>query len=477
MSFSSIEYLFLFIPTVFIVYFLLNKLKLYSWAKIFLLLASLFFYGAYKWEYVNIIIVSIFFNYCVSKVFKFNIEKSYKKPFLIFAIIGNLLMLFFFKYFNSLVEILNSYSHSYIDTFQIIFPIGISFYTLQQISYIVDCYNGKLKEYNLVDYALFICFFPQLIAGPIVRHQEIIPQFNNPKNRIINQKNIFIGIFLITVGLLKKTVFADEFASFIDYIVSNEIYTDFYISWLLSITKTLQVYFDFSGYCDIALGSASLFNISLPWNFNSPFQSKNISEFWKKYNMTLIRFLKDYVYKPLGGNKNGNLKTFRNILIMFTLSGIWMGVNIVNVLYGLLHGIYICINKLWNKINVKMPNYIAVFITFLSILFTAPFLFEKNIENAFTIIKSMLSIDATYTHFVIEKGSIYFMLTPPHKAQINLYIFFLAFIIIFFFKNSSKLAILYSKKNNLFYTFILAIIFMYAVLCITKTTSFIYFVF
>ena len=300
----------------------------------------------------------------------------------------------------------------------------------------------------------------------------MIPQLNKPQNRNINQNNIFIGIFLITCGLLKKVIFADEFSEFISYVVNNQIYSDFYISWFLCIAKVLNIYFDFSGYCDIALGSAALFNISLPWNFNSPFQTEDIKEFWKKNNMTLIRFLKDYIYRPLEKTK---INIYTNILLMFSILGLWMGINFTSVIYGLLNGIYVCINAVWRKFNIKMPYNVARLITFISILFSAPFLFEDNIFFLNRIIKSMFGIDATYTKFIIQDYYLRFMLPPPHNAQISIVILVLAIITIFFLPNSNILARIYAKKNNTLYTILIAFIFLYIVISMTKTNSFIYF--
>lgn len=477
MLFNSIEYLFIFIPIVFTIYFLLNKFKFYNFSKLFLLLASLYFYGSYKWDYIPIIISSIIFNYLISHCFKLNISEIVKKYTLIFGIFGNLLMLFFFKYFNMLAEAFQNFQFFPFHTMEILLPLGISFFILQEISYIVDCYKQRVKQYNLLDFSLFVCFFPQLVAGPIVRHQEMIPQFNNLKNKVINQDNIFIGIFLITVGLLKKTVFADGFSDFITFIVDNQVYQDFYISWALGITKVLQGYFDFSGYCDLAIGSAFLFNISLPWNFNSPFKSQSIIDFWKRWNMTFMRFLNDYVYKPLC-NKESN-ETRKNISILFTffLLGLWQGGTIVSVLYGFVNGILVCINHLWEKLNIKMNKIVAQIITFFSIIISTQLLFTDSFSNLKRLFESMLCINAEFNEVYIQDWSIIFNLPVPHNAQINIVIFVLSLYFIFFSKNSTQLAKIYSRANNGLYTFILVLVFIYAVLSITKSTDFIYFVF
>jgi len=477
MLFNSIEYLFIFVPIVFCIYFFLNKLKFYNFAKFFLLLASLYFYGSYKWDYVYIIIVSILFNYGISALFRLDISKFQKKLAIIFGVIGNIAILMFFKYFNFVIEMMKDYDWNHFNAMKIILPIGISFFILQQMSYIIDCYKETVKEYNLLDYSLFVCFFPQLIAGPIVRHQEMIPQFNNLKNRVINQENIFIGLFLITIGLLKKSVFSDGYIPFIDYMTEHEIYYNFCISWMLGISKLLQGFFDFSGYCDLALGSAFLFNISLPWNFNSPFKAVSITEFWKRWNMTLIRFLNDYVYKPLGGNHKGEVRTYANILITFTIMGIWLGFNILSFLYGLVNGIFIVINKLWDKLNIKMPKLLAVGLTFLSAIVATQILSVNNFHDLTTLLKSMLNIGTQYSTIYLRGLDVVFMPIEPIGLTINYVLFILSLVIVFFSKNSTQLAKLFAKSDNIIYTFIMAIVFIYATLSITKGSEFIYFAF
>ena len=396
MLFNSIEYLLIFLPIVFIIYFTLNKFKLCKASRIFLLIASLYFYGSYKKEYVPIILISILFNYFISYLFKEDITEVKRKLILFFGILTNIIILIYFKYFDFLKETLSNITFIPFNTFDIILPLGISFFTLQQISFLVDCYKKDVLEYNLIDYALFICFFPQLVSGPIIRHQEMIPQFMDIKNKVINQDNIFIGIFLITIGLFKKTVFSDNFSGFITYIVDNQIYNDFGISWILGIAKIFQGYFDFSGYCDIALGSAFLFNINLPWNFNSPYKAKSIADYWNRWNMTLMRFLKDYIYTPLGGNSKSILKTFYNIMIVFFIYGCWQYLNVVNILYGIINGILVFINKIWEKTNIKIPKPISIGITFVTLILLSTFIMTKDLSQSITLLKTMFGINAEH---------------------------------------------------------------------------------
>ena len=477
MLFNSIEYLFIFLPVVFIIYFTLNKFKLCKASRIFLLIASLYFYGSYKIEYVPIILISILFNYFISDFFKKDITVLTRKLILIFGILTNIFILVTFKYFDFIKETFSNITFIPFNTMDIILPLGISFFTLQQISYLVDCYKKDVLEYNLIDYALFICFFPQLVSGPIIRHQEMIPQFMDIKNKVINQENIFIGIFLITVGLFKKTVFSDGFSGFITYIINNEIYNDVGISWIFGIAKIFQGYFDFSGYCDIALGSAFLFNINLPWNFNSPYKAQSITDYWNRWNMTLVRFLKDYIYIPLGGNSKGLIRSCFNIMVVFFIYGCWKGSNIVNLLYGILNGILVCINKIWEKTNIKIPKPISIGITFITLILLSTFIMTKDLSQSITLLKTMFGINAESVDIMFIDWNLVFNLQPPHNAQVNILLLLSSFIILLFGKNSNELAQIYVKSNNNLYTIILVFLFIFATLSITKSTEFLYFIF
>lgn len=474
MLFNSVEYLLLFLPSVFCIYFLLNKFKLYSLGTIFLLTASLFFYGSYKLEYLYILVVSIIINYFFSLLFKRNLTPMQKNITLILALISNIGILLGFKYFLFIYKIYSLLLHAPFNAMEYIMPLGISFFTLQQISYIIDCYKGEVKDYNFFDYALYITFFPQLVAGPIVRHQEMIPQFNDLTKRVINQQNIFIGLFLITIGLLKKVVLADHFTPFIDHINQFKVYSDFYLAWFFSIAKVFQGYFDFSGYCDIALGSAFLFNISLPWNFNSPYKSHSIIDYWSRWNMTLIRFFKDYVYNPLMKKSTNLFASCINIMIVFFLYGLWQGSNLVNIVYGILNGILVCFNKIWIKFNINIPKIISICLTFITLLFLSAFIGTDGFNNIFRILKSLIGYDATFEAIMINGINLKFFPTS-FDLSLSLIIFILCIYCAFFSKNSTELAIIYAKKNNTLYTIILAVILFISTLFITKSSEFIYF--
>jgi D-alanyl-lipoteichoic acid acyltransferase DltB (MBOAT superfamily) len=477
MLFNSIEYIFIFLPIVFTIYFFINKLKLFSCAKIFLIISSLYFYGSYKREYVFIIIFSICINYFFSHIIYFQNKKNIKKYFLGTAIISNIFLLIFFKYFNSLYLLYIKYIHTGTNIIEIIIPIGISFFTLQQISFLIDSYKGISKKINFIDYSLFISFFPQLIVGPIVRQNEIIHQFNNPNNKNINQDNLFVGLFLLTIGLLKKVIIADSFNSYINFVIGGEHFNNFYVVWLLGILKVLQGYFDFSGYCDMALGSAYMFNIILPWNFNSPYKAVSILDYWKRWNKTLIRFLQDYIYKPLGGNKKSKIKTYRNIFITFLVYACWKGSNPINFVYGVLNGILVCICKFLEYMKIKIYKPVSISITFITIVFLSTFIQSKNFLIVFQLIKTMLGINADYTPLSLRGINIIYEVADYVYGTVSIPILILALYSVFFMKNSTQLSKTYIKSNNIIYTCILAIVFVFSVLSITKSSEFLYFIF
>ncbi len=391
MLFNSIEFLFCFLPLVFIVYFLINKSGFKKYSNLWLLISSLYFYAYYKIEYLPLILLSIIFNYFFSQLIQ---KTNHKKLFMGLAVCLNLGLLCYFKYFNFLIETFNSISPYHFNTMKILLPLGISFFTFQQIGYIYDIYKKEAKCTNFIDYSLFVSFFPQLIAGPICTFKELIPQFQDETKKSINRKNINIGFFLIVIGLAKKVLLADNFAPFIEDVVLNETMREFFTSWAFALSVALQGYFDFSGYCDIALGSALLFNIILPNNFNSPFKARNIVSFWNRWHMTLIRFLKDYILKPLGGVSSDKIKTLRNLALVGLAYGCWLGCNLSFLIYGLLNAFAIYFYILWRnfrrkktKLCRKISNVFAVFSTFILILLTTPFVSQPKLADSFSLFK------------------------------------------------------------------------------------------
>jgi len=363
------------------------------------------------------------FNYIIGNILNNRgvHHKFSKKAILIFGIISNISLLGYFKYTDFFIENINLLSNGNIPTLELALPLAISFFTFQQISYLVDSYRQETQEYDFLNYALFVTFFPQLIAGPIVHHKEMMPQFARTRNKVKNYKNIAIGLFIFSLGLFKKIVIADTFAVWANSGFDTATILSFSEAWATSLSYTFQLYFDFSGYSDMAIGLALLFNIKLPINFNSPYKATNIQEFWRRWHITLSRFLKDYIYIPLGGNRRGELGTYTNLLATFIIGGMWHGAGWTFLFWGFLHGIALVIHRAWSKLGYKLWTWLAWFITFNFVNIAWIFFRAKEWNDAIKILKAM---------FNIEKNLI---LMVNYVEMISI---LLGFIIILLFKNS-----------------------------------------
>lgn len=316
-----------------------------------LFVASIIFYSYDHVKYVFLLLGSILVNWLISR---FLIQKR-NRLYLCMGIALNIFIIFYFKYLNFFLENINKLFRLEFGLREIILPLGISFITFQQISYLVDSYRGETKEYHFLEYAAFISFFPQLVAGPIVLHKEMVPQFRDIGKKSFNHENFAKGLYAFSIGLFKKVIIADTFNKAVvwgwenyDQLVSLEII-------IIMLSYTFQIYFDFSGYSEMAYGIGKMFNIDIPVNFNCPYKSCSIIEFWKRWHMTLTRFFREYVYIPLGGSKRGEIRTYINIMIVFFLSGLWHGANWTFILWGVLHGIAQMLNRIfaskWEKCN------------------------------------------------------------------------------------------------------------------------------
>ncbi len=366
MLFNSYPFIFAFLPLTFFIYFYLNSKRLTELSKGFLVFSSLFFYSWWNIAYLPLILCSMLFNYIigVSLSKKQEHKKVSKKTLLLIGISINLLSLGYFKYSDFFISNINAMTTLHVELLHLALPLAISFFTFQQIAYIVDSYRGETKEYDFLNYALFVTFFPQLIAGPIVHHKEMMPQFANIRNKTKNYKNIATGLFIFSIGLFKKVVIADTFAIWANAGFDHSNVLSFFEAWATSLSYTFELYFDFSGYTDMAIGAALLFNIKLPINFNSPYKAKDIQDFWRRWHITLSRFLKDYIYIPLGGNRRGKFRTYYNLMITFILGGLWHGAGWTFVFWGSLHGVALVIHRLWKSFGFTMHRYLAWFITF-----------------------------------------------------------------------------------------------------------------
>ena len=482
MLFNSVSYIFLFLPITCIIYFLLLKRKFIPLSIIWLIIVSIFFYGFYDKKYITLLLLSLILNFIFGRLFytKFFNQNKTRKCLLFFSLFVNLLILGYYKYSNFFIENLNSIFNTNIEFAKIVLPLGISFFTFTQIAYIVDVYKREVKEYSFINYMLFVTFFPHLIAGPILHHKEMMPQFKDLKRKILNYKNILTGISLFLIGLFKKVVVADSFAAYVLNGYNLDISISMLEAWLIMLTYTFQIYFDFSAYTDMALGSAKLLNIDLPQNFNSPYKAVSIQDFWTRWHITLSRFLRDYIYIPLGGNRNGELRTFVNLLITMLLAGLWHGASWLFVIWGGVHGLALCINRLWKKTKIVIPKLLSITLTFIFLNLTWVIFRAENFEQVVRIYISLFDIKNFSLPIIHEFGLYYITNDVLVRYDKILLLLPLAFVFVFLFNNSSEIikkVKINTRTKAILYGIILSIFFLF---CITKMltntyTEFIYF--
>lgn len=398
MLFNSYLFIFLFLPLALLGWYGLNRIKCYQGAQIFLIGMSLWFYAYFNVGYLPIILFSCAVNYLLSALLagaekragariessaekrvgvriqngtderdaaqkekihtntgssaKADVLARYRRIVRIAGCVCNLGILGYFKYYDFFIENLNAALSTDFSVKHILLPLGISFFTFQQLSFVLDRCRGEAAHYGIVDYLTFVTFFPQLIAGPIVLHSELVPQFQNLKKRTFHADSFARGIAYFVIGLSKKVLLADLFAKPADFGFANIDGLDSVSLALSALAYMLQLYFDFSGYCDMAVGIGKMFGVELPQNFNSPYQAVSIRDFWRRWHITLGRFFTTYVYIPLGGSRRGKLRTMRNTMIVFFLSGLWHGANWTFVVWGLLYGLAMVVN-IWFPVSEK----------------------------------------------------------------------------------------------------------------------------
>lgn len=402
MLFNSYLFVLLFLPMTITGYFFMNSCKKYKMAELFLLTMSLWFYGYFNPKYLPVIMTSIFFNYTVHKVFSWTEKQGVRKLFLTLAIIFNVGVLFYFKYYDFFLENINYLFKLDFTLNRLILPLGISFFTFQQLSFVIDAYRDEVPDYSFLEYALFVTFFPQLIAGPIVTHDELVPQFADKSNKVFSSENFSKGLYIFALGLAKKVLIADTFGNAANWGFTNYLELNTTNALLAMLAYTIQIYFDFSGYCDMAIGIGKMLNIDLPINFNSPYKALTITEFWDRWHMTLTRFFTRYVYIPLGGSRNGTWITYRNTMIVFFVSGLWHGANWTFVLWGGIHGGFIVLTKAFKQLFEKMHPALNWFITFSFVNIAWVFFRSDSILHALVLLKriAVLNIGAIRDEFV-----------------------------------------------------------------------------
>lgn len=411
MLFNSYIFVFLFLPFTLFVFFNLGRQRYYHAAIVWLTATSLFFYGWWNSNYLFLILISILFNYTVGSFLSGNVSTALisAKALFVLGIVFNLALLGYFKYTIFFVNNLNYLTGTHIQIEKIVLPLGISFFTFQQIAYLADAYKGETGKYRFLHYCLFVSFFPQLIAGPIVHHKEIMPQFSREDIYHLNYEHLAVGLTIFSIGLFKKVMIADTAAVYATPVFNAAASGSplfFADAWRGALAYTFQLYFDFSGYSDMAVGLGRMMGITLPVNFNSPYKAINIIDFWRRWHITLSHFLRDYLYIPLGGNRKGGLRRYINLMITMFLGGLWHGAGWTFVIWGILHGVYLVINNLWislrhlwikgNKKSGWAKLFLSRILTFLAVVVAWVFFRAENVEVAIELLRAMTGANGLF---------------------------------------------------------------------------------
>lgn len=496
MLFNSYIFIFLFLPLALLGWYGLNKIKAYEGAKLFIAGMSLWFYGYFNLYYLTIIVVSILGNYLLSFLMKFSKTRLTRRIGLIVGLGLNLGLLFYFKYYDFFFENINALFHTDFVLKHILLPLGISFFTFQQLSFIIDRCTGKAEHYSFTNYITFVTFFPQLIAGPIVLYKEMMPQFEDVSNRRFNADNFAKGIVLFTIGLGKKVLLADVLALIVNFGFEQTLFLDTPSTLLVVLTYTFQIYFDFSGYSDMAMGLGKMFNIELPMNFNSPYKACSVKELWQRWHMTLSRFFIQYVYIPLGGSRKGKVRTLINTFMVFFLSGLWHGANWTYVAWGTMQGLLVIWDNLGligvkgrgDKVSAKfyIPGWLGWFLTFSFFNISLIFFGSSSMANAFQMFKNIFAFKETgyifklaarldIPEFYLFKQVIN-MAAPEmlSYAYVVLFILLLA-VSAFILTRKNTVQIVTDSPLNKKLCLYVVVIFVWSVISFSQVSTFIYF--
>ncbi len=411
MLFNSYTFIFAFLPITLVGFYLIAHSGHPRIAISWLVGASLFFYCWWNPIYLGLILSSVLFNYAISLGLASH-RAGHAKRLLAFGIASNLGLLGYFKYADFFIGSANSVFATDFALQSIVLPLAISFFTFQQIAYLVDSYRRDVPEHSFIEYCLFVTFFPQLIAGPIVHHKEMMPQFARNVVYKFSHENLAVGTAIFTLGLFKKVALADNisfFATPVFQAAEQGVSLTFFEAWAGTLSYTFQIYFDFSGYSDMAIGLAWMFGIYLPLNFNSPYKATNVIMFWRRWHMTLSRFLRDYLYIPLGGNRKGSTRRYGNLVATMLLGGLWHGAAWTFIAWGALHGFYLLVNHGWHAIcqnfqpGLRRSSWIGTGIarglTFLAISTGWVFFRAESFHGASSVLKAMVGLNGVTQGF------------------------------------------------------------------------------
>ena len=401
MLFNSYVFILGYLPLTLAVFFWLGHAGRLQGATAWLVLMSLAFYGWWNPVYLGLIVASMVFNYRVGAALGRRTSGSAAaRRLLAFGVVADLVLLGYYKYANFFVDNWNALGGPTLSLGEIVLPLGISFFTFTQIAYLVDAYRGEAREYNPLHYALFVTYFPHLIAGPVLHHSEMMPQFAKPSIYRFNVEHFTAGTVYFLMGLFKKVVIADGISGFANPVFAAAAAGETLSAldaWGGALAYTFQLYFDFSGYSDMAVGLAMMMGVRLPLNFNSPYKATNISDFWRRWHMTLSRFLRDYLYIALGGNRCGPARRYINLFLTMLLGGLWHGAGWTFVIWGALHGFYLIVNHGWQALMRgrasagRLGRFLAGALTFMAVVIGWVFFRAHDVPSALLMLKAMAS--------------------------------------------------------------------------------------
>ena len=485
MLFNSYIFILAFLPLCVLGFYLI-KSRCAEAAKIWLIAFSLWFYGYFNLYYLAIMVGSVLVNYCFYRLF--DIVKN-RKAILAVAVAANLAVLFYFKYYDFFIRNINSVFKTDFALKHILLPLGISFFTFQQISFLHDAYDGNVKDVRFTDYALFITFFPQLIAGPIVTADEMLPQFKGIEKLRFNADRFAGGVFVFVMGLAKKVIIADTFGRAVDFGYENIFSLSGTEALLVILFYTLQLYFDFSGYCDMAIGIGRMIGFDIALNFNSPYKACNIIYFWKRWHITLSRFFTRNIYIPLGGNRKGSFRMYLNLFIVFFLSGLWHGAGWNFVLWGCMHGILYIVTRAWQKRfgendkNGAFTKTIGIILTFVFVAVAWVFFRAGDVKEAVSLLSRLGSGSWTVRQDMAQLfnlGEFWYLLKILRVSEMTFgrYIIMAVFtlvccIIVFFAPNVHELQA--RMKFGTIHAIICGVVFAWCIVSLSGVGTFLYF--
>jgi alginate O-acetyltransferase complex protein AlgI len=407
MLFNSVEFLFFFLPALLIIFFWLGHYS-HRLAATWLMGGSLFFYGWWNPAYLGLLLASVVFNFMVGYALgrAHDIGSPRRKRLLALGVIGDLTLLAYYKYANFFIDTFNASLGTSYGFVEVILPLGISFFTFTQIAFLVDAARGEAKEFDFIHYGLFVTYFPHLIAGPVLHHKEMMPQFGKASTYRINAEHLTVGLTVFALGLFKKVVVADGVAPYAAPVFSGAQQGDvltLFQAWGGALAYTMQLYFDFSGYSDMAIGLSYMIGVRLPLNFNSPYKAVSITDFWRRWHMTLSRFLRDYLYIPLGGNRKGSVRRYANLMTTMLLGGLWHGAGWTFVIWGGLHGLYLVLHQAWHGVRVRLGHdltrttgagrFFGISLTFLFVVVGWVFFRAQTLHGALSIVRAMIGLN------------------------------------------------------------------------------------